>query len=47
MQAFQEEINKSEDYKLKINQSFQIVEKRYTDLFNENNELKKLNKNNS
>ena len=47
MHAFQEEINKSEDYKLKINQSFQIIEKRYRDLFNENNELKKLNKNNN
>ena len=45
LQAFQEEINKSEDYKLKINQSFQIIEKKYTDLFNENKELKKINEN--
>ena len=42
LQAYQEEINKNEDYKLKIKQSFQTIEKRYTDLFNENRELKSI-----
>ena len=40
LESYQEEIKKNEDYKMKINQSFVIIEKKYSDLFNENQEIK-------
>ena len=39
LQSYQEEISKNEDYKLKISQSFQTIEKKFNNLINENKEL--------